>query len=196
MFKHYQKGFSLLEAIVAISVIGVMGFVVAAVITRSFKASDKTQLLGLVKQNGQNALNILESSIRNSQEVACISTSNDVITVLKKEGKKDNILLRFSLANDAIRQDEPDITEITIPDFKKEDLCNLAHLPLKNDVYLTDNNASTGVKVENLKFTTDSSGNNKSITIYFTIKPQVSGADYSRQLGQGSESFQTTVYVR
>lgn len=188
MFKSNQKGFSLLEAIVAISVIGVMGFVVATVITRSFKASDKTQLLGLVKQNGQNALNILESTIRNSG-VACISDTQDLITVIKKEG-----LFRFRYDSGAIKQDEPKVSDI-VGDYKAKDLCNVARLPLREDTFLTDINASTGVIVEDLKITY-TSDEKKSIQISFKIRPRVTGADYSRQLGQGFESFQTTVFVR
>ncbi len=64
-------GFTLIEAIIAISIIGVIGLVLSDLLSKGFKGSNKTQIIGNVKQNGQVAMNLMDQTIRKAEVVIC-----------------------------------------------------------------------------------------------------------------------------
>lgn len=204
------KGFSLIEVVVAISVMGILGIILASIMSRSFRAGDKTKLLSQVKQNGQLALNIMDDEIKSSEAVVCLgktfagNPNFDVMTLQKKDGS----LARFRFVqntqsqNSSIKQDFPTLSQlsssVSITPINTNDLCDLVKVTPMNDSYLTNANQTLGVSVADLNFILNSNvGSKDSVTLSFDLKTAARApGDFANQLGLGRESFQTTVQLR
>jgi prepilin-type N-terminal cleavage/methylation domain-containing protein len=206
----YLKGFSLIEVVIAISVIGLLGLILTTIMSRSFKAGDKTKLLSQVKQNGQLALNVMDEAIKSSEAVVCVgktfagNPNNDVITLQKKDGS----LVRFRFVqktqslNSGIKQDFPTLSQLSPPALTQpvntNDFCDPARISPLQDSYLTNASQTLGVSVDDLNFTLNNNvGSKSSVTLSFDLKTATRApADFANQLGLGRESFQTTVQLR
>lgn len=74
--RNKQKGFSLVEALVVVAVLAVISIVMIDLLSRTIKGGNKTELIGDLKQNGQSALDNLDTSIRSADKVICTGTYN------------------------------------------------------------------------------------------------------------------------
>lgn len=200
------RGFTLIEVIVAISVLATVGVILSMILTRTFRAGDKSQLLGNIKQNGQIALSTLEQTIRDSTDIVCNNgtgsqpqpntINNDILTIQKKDGTFRRFYYLGSTSdNNSIVMDSP-----TLPISNNvEDFCNFSLVPaLSGKTYVTDKNVYTGVSVSSLKFQlTENPGFKDSVFIEFKLGParKLPGG-FSNQLGSGAEAFRTTVQIR
>lgn len=75
-----NNGFTLIEALVSIVIIGVIGTVTVGILSQTFQTNTKTQLLSTIKQNGQSALNFIDQVIRTADTVICVGNSGSVVT--------------------------------------------------------------------------------------------------------------------
>ncbi|MBI2020280.1 type II secretion system protein [Candidatus Daviesbacteria bacterium] len=158
-----SKGFTLVEMLVVIAVLGVIGSLILAIFTSTLRGSNKSQIISIIKQNGQSVLETMDKTIRNSEGVVCVSSANDVIAVVQ-----DNIYTRYKFVtssssaksdcvteNGCILQDNPvrpsSGSEADIDLF----LDSLCVNPLDSPKILTDTNKKTGVSVRKTK---DASG--------------------------------------
>lgn len=187
-------GFTLIEIVVTISIIGVVGFILANIISRSFRVSDRGQELSKFKQNGQVALFSIENSLRDAQDVVCVSSLGSSITLQTKSGA----YLRFrqtsktSLKNSAIKRDQPNLSQITSSPPNTNDFCdpNLV-ASSQNDTFITDPDPTSGVTVEDLIFTSSSnSGFKASVSVSFNLTTPQAKVSSLREL------FQTTIQLR
>lgn len=78
-----QKGFSLLEILIAIGITGAITIVIAQSFITTSKGSIKTELINSLKQSGDFSLQIMERAIRSSNTIvsACDGTPNKEIQV-------------------------------------------------------------------------------------------------------------------
>ncbi len=194
-----QIGFTLIETIVIVLILGIIGTSLSGVLTRTFRANTKSQVLGNVKQNGQNALNDFSQVARNAQDIVCVNPKPDGKTMTFKN--KDGSLVRFAFIdpqvskNGVIKKDYPSLINGSVRVSNSDDFCDLTKIPLLNSVNLTDDNISKGVSVEGGKFNQYAAD---STAIYFEVKVAKNAPqDYSNQIGgTGSEIFRTTVQLR
>lgn len=198
-FRNPNLGFTLIEAIIAIGIIGIIGFILSDLLSRTFKGSDKTKLISKIVQNGQVALNHLDQAIRNSDAVICTGTippSAPSIVVYTKGQYTRFVIYAPTSANGYISRDT--LTVISEP-VDKDDFCNnqstgdFTSVPTS----LTD----SGVSVVGGSFTTKASqqaqdaNRSDAVAIEFKIGPSVSS-------GQGFQDkldpvdFKTTVKLR
>ncbi|TSC87429.1 MAG: Uncharacterized protein G01um10147_606 [Microgenomates group bacterium Gr01-1014_7] len=210
-----QKGLTLIELLVVMAVLAIAGTFIFNIFTSTLRGSNKTQILGVIKQNGQAVLETMDKTIRNSDNVVCpfflsptdiTSSSNTLVTV------KNGIYTRYRFfppeqeANGLIKQDNPvkqNVGETTIeetdPQFVDR-ICNVSSL-LSNAVFLTDTNPQTGVSIsiqsgQSGIFTRNrSSGFKDKVTIKFTVKPGV-GVSISVSGQIDPVLFQTTINLR
>lgn len=87
-----KNGFTLIEVLVGVALIGVVAALISGVLNQTFKSDTKSTLLQTVKQNGQNAISVIDQTIRSADTLIC-STSNTATTV------KDGIYTRIKFYN-------------------------------------------------------------------------------------------------
>ncbi|MBI3577583.1 prepilin-type N-terminal cleavage/methylation domain-containing protein [Candidatus Gottesmanbacteria bacterium] len=69
------RGFTLLEIIIATSIVAVIGVIISQALSATTKSNTKVEILKEVKQNGDFALSIMERMIRNAKAIT--STCSD-----------------------------------------------------------------------------------------------------------------------
>lgn len=203
-----QKAFTIPELLVVVSILSIVGVFSLTIFTRTLKGNNKSQIVSVIKENGQQALDQMTAMIRNADDVACISNDNKTIVVVK-DGKYTRFrfiedlstppLLTDRLPNYSIGQDNPEWPFDT--QSQDEFLRNVCTDPLGTDsangqVALTDTDPKTGVRVQNGVFTKpEISGFKDSVAIKFDL---LAGSNAPVAVtGQIDPiSFQTTVELR
>src|SRR5258708_7221356 len=66
-----EKGFSLIEALVVILIIVLLGFLLSDLLLRTFRGGRRTDIGASVKQNGQSALTLMDTSVRTADAIVC-----------------------------------------------------------------------------------------------------------------------------
>jgi len=69
--KNWENGFSLIEMIVVISILGVVMVIASSFLLVSLMASSKAEITKEVRQSGNQALSVIEGMILNSLDVGC-----------------------------------------------------------------------------------------------------------------------------
>lgn len=210
-----QRGLTLVELLIVIAVLAIAGTLILNIFTSTLRGSNKTQILGVIKQNGQAVLETMDKTVRNADNVVCISLNKTSLVVVNKGTyTRYRFVPPAPNANGFIQQDNPtkqipqgQSQEETDPDFASRvcsdnDLMNQS----TNVTTLTDTNPQTGVSMncieenctptENAVFTRDrSSGFKDQVTIKFIVGPGVDASSSIR--GQiDPVRFATTITLR
>src|SRR5687768_12900301 len=83
-----QLGFTLVEMLVTIAILALMGAVMTEVFVRTLRANNKAQVLSIMKQNGQTALETMDKIVRNATAIHCPNSSSQAsILVVEKEAE-------------------------------------------------------------------------------------------------------------
>ncbi len=203
-----KKGFTLVEMLVVISILSIFGALILTIFTRSLRGSNKSQIIGVIKQNGQAVLENMDKTIRNADDVVCISSLSPSDTIVVVKG---GIYTRYKftnigsvIINGSIQQDFP--IQPSSGDNSQLDrfLANVCIDPIGTEAQtLTDTDTKTGISVicvnyncNNRFFSRDSSpGSNDQVTIRFAIEP---GVEVSPAIAGQIDpvTFQTTVQLR
>ena len=204
-----KSGFTLVELLVVMGVMALFGTLIVTIFSRTLKGSNKSQIIGVIKQNGQAILETMDKTIRDSDKVVCWSQDKKTLMIVK-----NGIYTRYRFidpdppitptANGKIEQDNPtkesvgtvDNTNYTLstdPDFINK-LCASSD-QLINPVILTDTNLQTGVSVEGSFSINRSAGFMDQATINFNIKPGI-GAPQSVTGQIDPVIFKTTIQLR
>lgn len=194
--KYSNSGFTIAEILVAIAIIAFLGAVMVAIFISTLRGSNKSQILGSIKQNGQAVLEIMDKTIRSADNVIC--TSGDTKTLVIE---KNGIYTRFRFiaptptinptANGKIQQDSP-LPGVDMETF----LMYVCMNPMPAPIILTDTNTQTGVSVNNGSFTRNQqAGSEDNVTVEFTLGPGVQAPPVVA--GQIEPvKFQTTIQLR
>lgn len=193
----HKAGFTLIEALVTITLVGVIGFLLADLLQRTFRGNTKTALLGAIKQNGQSALNLMDTSLRYSASVTCYanSPSESVITTIDRRGTYTRFVMRYetNVANGYIVQDNP------VPTNQEEidQLCD-TWVPSDNQKIITDQDPNSGVSLRFGFFNVNDQSERPVIIIHLELAPPINAnLNFENQIGQGGTvPFQTTVVLR
>lgn len=86
--KKSSSGFSLIEALIVVSVLGIVGFILTELLFRTFTGGNKTKSLSDIRQNGQTALNIIDQTARSADEIVCAEQTTLAVA-------KNGLLTRF-----------------------------------------------------------------------------------------------------
>lgn len=168
------KGFTLIEVLIAVSLIGIIGAVGGTIFAAVIRSYNKTQITNELQQNGEMVLSKMEQAIRNASEVTPISSSEGSweISVKKQAGSSVTFGWKGPAggANGYIYQD------------------------LDNP--LTNTNPTTGVSVvgSSVAINQPDLGKPKMVTISLTLQQGANaptGKDYV-----GNVTLQTSVVVR
>lgn len=199
-----RRGFTLIEALATLSIMAVVGLVLADLLTKGFKGNAKTQLLGDIKQNGQTALNTIDQTIRFSSAVVCPKptttpgSSTSQILVVKDAGGK---LIRLSLnpapntsSNGFIARD---VVAYDPADQSSQNLCTAA-IPANADRLTDDKNTSLLTVGASPYFKVTSNPGSKDIVeVAFDLGPSFSSSkNFEGQLGGQTVQFKTSIQIK
>ena len=207
-----KSGFTLVELLVVMGVMALFGTLIVTIFSRTLKGSNKSQIIGIIKQNGQAILEKMDKTIRNSDKVVCPSNNdsnnnNYKTLMIVKNGiyTRYRFIIPTLTVNGSIQQDNPtkelvgivgdtDYKLSTDPAFINK-LCASSD-QLISPVTLTDTNSQTGVSVDNGSFIINqSAGFMDQVTINFDIKPGVKAPE--SVTGQiDAVNFKTTIQLR
>lgn len=193
-----SSGFTLMEVLVVVAVLSIFGTALTVIFTRSLIGSSRAQVVGVIKQNGQAALELMDKAIRGADSVVCLDPGFPAkVLVIKKEDS----YIRYTFVdpqpslNGYLKQDHPPFNP-NLTDTST--LCAAATLT-PNAAPLTDNNqtpGSLGVSVQDGSFQRSRSGVAADlVTVNFKVGP---GVQTSPSLyGQiDPVLFQTTIQLR
>lgn len=209
-----SSGFTLIELIVVVGLIGILGFIFSDVLSQTLRGQNKVRVINQVKQNGQVALEKISNDIRDADKVICVgknpnnnvpSGANDTLVVFKKG---NFTRYRFyppnfakTPANGYIAVDTFNIGDFgtsTTPD----QYCTLNFQFNNTSNTLTDSDTFNGVSIDydsnnpifGLVNPTQSAGFNDIITVTFRGFPGVqSGATYENLVKEGGVLFTTSI---
>ena len=209
-------GFTLVEILVVIAIVAIIGTIMAAVFINTLRGSNKSQILGSIKQNGQAVLENMDKTIRNSDDLICPTSGWSNTIVLLKNG----VYTRYRIAlptdgtytapascigsgkNGCIVQDNPEKQldpatgqEETDPAFIRR-VCFPSNPIISGTNILTDTDAQSGVSIYSGFFNSSNlPGYKAAVTINFILKPGVGVPTIIA--GQiDPVTFQTTVQLR
>lgn len=216
-------GFTLVEMLVVMAVLSIVGTLILTIFTRTLKGSNKAQIIGVIKQNGQSILETMDKTIRNADHLICICPSTNCAAstnpqignatlVVVKDGvytifkytepqppgaPTSNGMIEWASFNLPDTPPQGTDAKLYVSQFQRV-ACILPTLSLTTKaVNLTDTNTQTGVSVTNLLFTEEShkAGFKDIVNISFTLAPGV-GAPASIAGQIDPVDFQTTIQLR
>lgn len=205
---HTKTGFTLVEVLVTIVVIGVIGYMLSDILIKSLNNGRKSQVIGNVKQNAQVALTNMSSVIRNADTVTCplpvapaTSASGPVVALLNKDGSYTRFWYQPSAgpnSNGYLFEDFPTSADYPALGNVAEsiNLCNSGTYPAVRPVQMTDSSTVSGVSVTNGLFTVvQNIGTKDSVTISFDFNSSISNTGNQNTLGALTH-YETTVQLR
>ncbi len=201
-----RKGFTLVEILVVIGVLGIVGTIIVTIFTRTLKSTNKTQVLLAVKQNGQSTLERLDKEIRNAGEIVCLSPIKDVLVTFFEgtytrykiysadETGFGDFVTGCPKSSGCIATDYPVRGDESLEQFS-DDVCK-AEAVMLNPVILSDTNPASGVQVISGEFTQNqSTGFSDEIKIEFVLGPPREAP--SSVVGEiDPVKFETSIQVR
>lgn len=172
------KGFTLLEIIIATSIVAVIAVVLTQTLATTSRSNTKVEILKEVKQNGEFALAVMERMIRNSRRLTSTCSSTATASASLAMENPDGGITTFTCGFDGA-------------------LTRIASVsPLATD-YLTGTNTTLGgvtCAAASLTFTcTGAAGGPTSVSIQFRLAQKGTSP---LVFDQASQAFQTTVALR
>lgn len=213
--KRNQMGFTLVEAVVAIAIIGVIGVIMSDILTRAFDNTQKTNLISNVQQNGQSALSAFEDTIRYSEFVCLggidsqgltepnrmVSYTQPVLVVFR-EGRyiRLRIIPQSGNTNGFISEDYPAEPAIdkTATDLCRSPFTSINSRKVTNDTMLSVKSGSIMLLSNPVNTTQTIGTKDVSVNINFAIGSFAGSASTAEsQIGQNNEVvFQSTAQFR
>ena len=160
-----KHAFTLVETLIVLSILSILSVVLVQIFISSLRGGSKAQIVGIVKQNGQAALETMDKAIRNADEVIC-PQANTTLDTLVIQKSVTFIRFKFNLPT----------ASPPVNGFISQDNVGDCTSPLgANYTSLTNLNITNGASVSGGSFTRNSkTGFNDLITIFFNISPAVS----------------------
>lgn len=170
-----------MELLVVIGVVAIMGALLTEIFYRSLRGGNKSQLITVIKQNGQSVLENMDKNIRAADHIVCPTTATSDTLVVEDSDvtAKGEVYTRFRFipegaTNGSIQQDQPvQVAPETLTAFLTR-ICSSSD-PLISPTILTDTNTRVGVSVPlGAQFTRGRlAGFKDLVTINFSLKPGV-----------------------
>lgn len=181
-------GYTLVEILVVIALVAVVGSILTQIFYSALRGGNKAQILANIKQNGQIILETLDKSIRNADNVVCVSNSGDGLVIIK-----GGIYTRYRfnppapetnpISNGFVYQDSGQDCDLVIP----------YSVPPASVKLISNFDPKEGVSVLTGRFTRDRlAGFKDIITISFYVRP----AEQANLKSVNAVLFSTTIQLR
>jgi len=85
----YKKGFTLVEILVAVALLGIFSVAVSQVFFTLIRSQNKTEKIQTVKEAGDYAFNVMETMIRNAKSInaTCPSSTANSVVITNPDGE-------------------------------------------------------------------------------------------------------------
>lgn len=170
------RGFTLIEILIAISLVGLIGSVASTTLFNIFQGVSKTEIIKEIKQNGDSALSVMERSIRSAADITstCDGLPSNTLVVRDVRGNAATFSCVFNQGSAKI--------------------ASASGTPLTTS-FLTGDLVTLGTACPgSLVFTCSAPPNNpKVVTIQFSLTQKSVGASIR---DTASSLFKTTISLR
>ena len=169
-----SKGFTLAEIVVVMGVVAIAGVIITQIFLSSVRSGTKAQILDAIKQNGQLALDLMDKTIKTSDNVVYVGLDgNNQSTILVEKNKvytRYKFINASASVNGSISQDNP-----TFPDSVNVTSAECTLTTPDPPIYnITDTNTKTGASVTGGLFSRNQQDGFKDVvTIQFNVEPGV-----------------------
>lgn len=165
-----KKGFTIVEILVVIAIMGIMGLVVTEIFVRNLRGNEKAKVLANLKQNGQAVVERMDKVVRSADNVVCLPAGGETL-VISKSGIYTRYRFKTEGGVPTIVEDNPAFAGITPLETFLTDICNLNDFVGASKLLLTDTNSTTGVRVEySMPFSRNKlSGFKDTVTVNFKL---------------------------
>lgn len=194
-----KNGFSMVEILVVMGVMAIVGVVLVMIFANTLRGSNKSQVLAVIKQNGQSVMDNIDKTIRNADEIVCprpalINNPSTKIVVVK-----NGVYSRFWMINENGSSNGYVVLDFPTPlprEATQEKMCDATDISMVSPQILTDTNTLTGVSVKSGTFSQSPvPGYKTAVTVKFELDngiavPVIIGSQID------PVAFQTTIGLR
>lgn len=165
-----KKGFTIIEILVVIAIIGIMGLVVTEIFVRNLRGNEKAKVLASIKQNGQSVLDRMDKTVRSADNIVCVPTFE--VLVIVKSGVYTRYRFKVDSGVNTIIEDNPVFSGAGPLSTFVGDICSVNDYTGASKTILTD----TKLQIIEHQFVRGSSlpGYKDTVSIIFKLKPATS----------------------
>lgn len=204
-----SNGFTLIEILVVIAILGILGFILTDILTQVLRGQNKINIVNRIKQNGQLVLDNLSNEIRSAEKVICVgkntnntgSSLNDSIVIFKSGN-----YTRFRFIPPTINTNgyftSENFTKDSFEDITDQNMCS-RDIDFVTPINLTDKDTINGISIDYdvsqpiFKKQAPQPGFSDIILIRFRANGGVSAGKTSETtVSEGGVLFTTAVAVR
>lgn len=116
-----KSGFTLIEILIAVALIGVIGTIVTQVFFLGFKSQAKSEMLKEIKQNGDYTITVIEGMVRNASDIIPVPTgkcnnNSDAFSIINSDGYMTTFIYSNNkIASISSKLPPPEITPTGVP---------------------------------------------------------------------------------
>ncbi len=211
-----KNGFSLIEVVIAMTIIAVIGTITTTVVTRTFRTNSQSADISKLKENGERALNSVAESIRMADKVVCYGITPASPELISCVGYPPSMIRKIVIRtlagkfvkysfNEPVLAPSPGCQIIQNGYLSKQENINPADVTTDQSfcdvtlaspapVAIANNNPLSGVNFRNGEFKRLSGISNKdTVTILFNVNPSLS---WGEAIPSNTVGMSTTVQVR
>lgn len=203
------KGFTLIEILIVITIMGVLGFILTDLLTQVLRGQNKINIVNRVKQNAQVVLDKLSNEIRSAEKIICVGKNENNAVFLLDDSIvifKSKNYTRFRFIPPNLSAPLPINGYITREDFTQNDFLPASDLCAerlaRNPIDLTDKD-NNGISIDYdlnksiFKKDTDLTGSSPDlIYIRFKASESVAVKTAENTVTEGGILFTTAVSIR
>jgi len=191
-----KNGFSLVEVIIAITIIGVVGLMTTTIMSRSYRVNNQSSKISLLKQNGDMALGVITETLRNAEGVVCYSGASNIKSLVVRTLAGKYVKFRFVDPSPPTGTPTQNGFIVKQENLNPADFDNFCTTTLLSpaEVPITNKDENSGVSISNGTFSAlVGSGGKDLITIKFNVYPSLRS---SGNLSSDVFPVQTTIQIR
>lgn len=151
-FNKVNDGFTLMEVLVTILIIGTLGVVASSILFSLLRGAAKTETLKEVKQNGDYALSVMEVKIRNARSVVspspCTGAQLTSVTILNPDATQSTFQCTNGRIEEAIVGGASPVTRQLTSTSVAIPTCDVANIS-----FTCSSSPTTGKNAVLIKFT-------------------------------------------